>query len=148
MGQTLTAGVGTIEDANVLPTFPGDYTFQWQRLDADGTNPVDIQGATSQTYALTADDAGRKVTVTVSFSDGANNPETRPSLKPGPAGGTVEFPALTIGFEDDATRYTVEGDSVDVAVVLSGPPGRPVTIPMSIDTPDSVRLLPTTRHRT
>ena len=50
-GETLTAEMGTIADADGLPTtFPDDYTLQWIRVDADGSsNPVNI-GTGMQTY--------------------------------------------------------------------------------------------------
>ena len=70
-GETLTAGMGDIADADGLPaTFPGDYAFQWVRVDADGTsNASDITNATANTYTLTADDVGKRVSVRVSFFD-------------------------------------------------------------------------------
>ena len=70
-GETLTAGMGNIADADGLPaTFPGDYEFQWVRVDADGTsNASDITNATANTYTLTADDVGKRVRVRVSFFD-------------------------------------------------------------------------------
>ncbi len=81
VGQTLTAAIGDIDDADVLPaTFPDDYTFQWVRLDADGTsNPTDITGATTNTYTLTAQDAGKKVRVRVGFTDQLGREEARES---------------------------------------------------------------------
>ena len=47
-GHTLTAGDGTWSG-----THPLDYTYQWQRCDADGSNCTDIAGATDSTYDLT-----------------------------------------------------------------------------------------------
>ncbi|MYD65996.1 MAG: hypothetical protein F4X26_08495, partial [Chloroflexi bacterium] len=75
-GQTLTAGLGTIADADGLPTttFPTGYTFQWVRV--DGMTENDISGATSRTYTLTANDVGKTVKVKVSFTDGGGTPET------------------------------------------------------------------------
>ena len=76
VGRTLTAGSGTIADLDGLPAaFPGGYTFQWVREDAGGTNAADIEGATSATYVLTAADAGSKVRVRASFTDGDGNEE-------------------------------------------------------------------------
>ena len=97
VGETLTAGQGTIDDADGLPsgTFPAGYSFQWVRVDADGTsNPADISGATSRTYTLEAADLGKRVRVKVSFTDGGGNPETLTS-DAFPAGGTVLGPAGT-----------------------------------------------------
>ena len=71
VGETLTAGVGTIADTDGLPTttFPMGYEFQWVRVETDGTTENDITGQTSQTYTLADDDAGKTVKVKVSFKD-------------------------------------------------------------------------------
>ncbi len=77
VGQTLTAGQGNIADVDGLPagTFPDDYSFQWVRVDSDGTNnPTDI-GTDSRTYDLVAADAGKKIKVEVSFTDDESNAE-------------------------------------------------------------------------
>ena len=71
VGETLTATIGDIADANGLPSsgFPSGYTFQWVRVDTDGTsNPAEIESATSSTYTLTEEDAGKKVKVQVGFT--------------------------------------------------------------------------------
>ena len=75
VGQTLTVGTDDLKDADGLtdPT----YTYQWVRV-AGGTE-TNISGATASTYTLTPADAGAQVKVTVSFTDDANNPETRTS---------------------------------------------------------------------
>ena len=85
-GHVLTAAAGTIADADGLS---GDYTYQWVRVDADGTsNPTPISGATYATYALTAADEGKRVKVQVSFIDDFGNGETRTSAAY-PSSGTV-----------------------------------------------------------
>ena len=82
-GQTLTAVQGTIDDEHGLPAtaFPLGYTFQWVLV--DGGTETDISGETSDTYTLTGAEAGKKVKVEVSFTDGASNPETRESAESG-----------------------------------------------------------------
>jgi hypothetical protein len=58
IGNTLTASPGGwLGDS-------GSYTYQWRH---DGSP---IPGATTNSYALTADDAGHLITVTVVASDG------------------------------------------------------------------------------
>ena len=81
LDRTLTADIGTMDDANGLPDgFPADYTFQWVRFDDDGmTNPTVIAGATSRTYALENVDAGKTIKVEVSFTDDLGYSETRSS---------------------------------------------------------------------
>ena len=100
VGQTLTATRGTIADADNLPatTFPTGYTFQWVRAEADETNPQDIAGATSHTYAPAAADVGKKLLVEVSFTDGGGTVETRAS-----------------GAMDDAVKARQESCAIDRA---------------------------------
>ena len=74
VGQTLTAATLGIADVDGL-TSP-TYGYQWVRVDADGTsNPTDITGATSATYKQVEADVGRKLRVTVSFTDDDGNDE-------------------------------------------------------------------------
>ena len=77
-GQVLGVDVTGIEDEDGL--YDVEYAYQWVRVDADGTsNEEDISGATAATYTLTADDAGKKVKVEVSFTDDFGSDEQRPS---------------------------------------------------------------------
>ena len=91
VAKVLTAGLGTIADAEGLPgTFPDDYTFQWVRVDADGTsNEADITGEESGTYTLVAADVGKKIKVEVSFTDDGSNAEGPLVSAAYPANGTV-----------------------------------------------------------
>ena len=76
VGQTLTAGTTAIMDANGLTSV--SYTYQWIRVATDNTE-TNIAAATASTYTLVAADQGTTIKVTVSFTDDANNPETRTS---------------------------------------------------------------------
>ena len=69
-GGTLTANLGTITDTDGLP---GPYTYQWKRDDSP------IGGETSSTYTVASADVGKTITVTVSFTDNAENQESRTS---------------------------------------------------------------------
>jgi hypothetical protein len=51
-GQTLTADRGRWSGG------PDQFTYQWKRCDAAGANCVDIPGATTATYVVSAADAG------------------------------------------------------------------------------------------
>ena len=87
VGQVLTATTGTIADADGLPS---NFTYQWVRVDADGTsNEADITGANSSTYPLADDDEIKKIKVKVSFTDNGGNSETRTSGAY-PTSGTVQ----------------------------------------------------------
>ena len=67
VGQTLAANTAGIADANGLTN--ATFSYQWLADDAD------IAGATGATYTLTDSDAGKTITVQVSFSDDAGNEE-------------------------------------------------------------------------
>ena len=127
VGQTLTAGAGTgtnaIADTDGLPrgTFPTRYTFQWVRFDADGTsNRTEISGATSQTYVLADDDAGKTIKVEVSFTDDLGYSETRTS---------------------DATA------AIAAATTATEVPSNWGLIPSGLTTGDTFRLLVVTSNR-
>ena len=87
VGQVLTATTGTIADTDGLPV---SFTYQWVRVDADGTsNEADITGANSSTYTLDGEDEGKKIKVKVSFTDNGGNSEMRTSGAY-PTSGTVQ----------------------------------------------------------
>ena len=73
-GQTLTAGTGNTADADGLPQNASDFAWQWIRA-ADETD-TPIQDATSSTYTLTDDDAGKQVKVVMSFTDSLSGVES------------------------------------------------------------------------
>ena len=73
-GQTLTAGMGNVADADGLPQNASDFAWQWIRA-ADETD-TPIQDATSSTYTLTDDDAGKQVKVVMSFTDSLSGVES------------------------------------------------------------------------
>ena len=68
VGQTLTASVDGISDADGLTNV--SYSYQWL---ADDT---EIDGATSSTYTVQSSDNGKAIKVRVSFSDDAGNEAT------------------------------------------------------------------------
>ena len=68
VGETLTAGVSGISDADGLTN--ATFIYQWLADDAD------ISGATSSTYTLVEADKGKAIEVRVSFTDDAGNAET------------------------------------------------------------------------
>ena len=77
VGMTLTAGKGDIADTDGLPsgTFPTGYSFQWMRVDSDGTNPVNV-GTDSNTYVPVTADIAKNIKVEVTFTDGGSTEET------------------------------------------------------------------------
>ena len=77
VGRVLTAAPGTIADANGL-TSP-TYRYQWLRADMASATGTAITGATGRTYTLANADQGKYIRVRVSFTDAANNSESRTS---------------------------------------------------------------------
>ena len=65
VGQTLTADVSNIQDANGLTNV--SYTYQWIRL--VGSVETEIIGATGVTYEVTITDTDRQLKVRVNFTD-------------------------------------------------------------------------------
>ena len=77
VGQVLTAESGTIADANGL-TRPR-YRYQWLRAETASGAGTAISGATGRTYTLAAADVGQYLRVRVSFTDDASHQESRTS---------------------------------------------------------------------
>ena len=86
VGEVLTPDVSAIADGDGLPD---TISYQWIRV--DGANETDIAGATSTTYRLTPDDAGRKVRFRVGFTDREGNSEALTS-DAFPQTGTAQAP--------------------------------------------------------
>ena len=116
--QTLSASTSGIMDPNGLSN-PG-FTYQWVRLDSDGTsNATDIAGATSATYALTANDIGKKIAVAVRLTDDHGYsaklesdpfPETGTILSLPPLAPVVETLVGNLGQANDTTYHLTATD--------------------------------------
>ena len=103
VGETLTADVSGIADADGLTQVV--FRYQWVR--DDGTGESDIAGATSSTYTLVDADQGNTVKARVSFTDDANNGQTKYSaatdeVAAAVQGGPVWSASITVG-EDSST---------------------------------------------
>ena len=68
VGATLRVSLSALDDADGLSG--ATFTYQWLADDEE------IQDATDSTYVLDADDEGKAIRVTVSFTDDAGNEET------------------------------------------------------------------------
>ena len=71
--HTLTVDTSDIADADGLTHASYTWLYQWLR------NGSEIRGATDSTYTLVDADAGKAIKVKVSFTDDANNQESRTS---------------------------------------------------------------------
>ena len=69
VGRTLGVDTADIMDTDGL-TSPG-FTYEWFRVDQDGTNPVSI--GTAATYTFVAADLAKRIEVLVNFTNDANN---------------------------------------------------------------------------
>jgi len=70
-GETLTAH-DTLADADGL----GAISYQWQSLSNNGSTWSNISGATTNTYALTASEVGKTISVKESYHDGGGTDES------------------------------------------------------------------------
>ena len=116
VGQTLTAGTTAIMDADGLTSV--SYTYQWIRVATDNTE-TNIASATASTYTLVAADQGTTVKVTVSFTDDANNPETRTSAATAAVAAEVTGTPEPEPFEVDIVgvpEVAVTGESYELTV--------------------------------
>ena len=104
-GETLTASTAGIADVEGRSN--ATYSYQWIRVDADGTsNATDIAGATSSTYTAVAADVGKKLKVKVSYTDNEGSDEQRTS-DAWPSSGTIIDPDVGI-----CTRTQVVQDAL------------------------------------
>ena len=73
VGATLSAGTTGIMDFDGLTSV--SYTYQWIRVDVDGTsNPVNV-GTDDEEYTLVPADEGKRIKVQVTFTDDDSNAE-------------------------------------------------------------------------
>ena len=126
VGKMLTAGTSAIMDADGVP---GSLTYQWVRVDSDGSNTADISGATSSTYPLVAADVGKKLKVKVSFTDNAGNSESLTSDAYPSSGTIVPETANTAPTfdEGDSTTRTFNETVGDATVGAASDIGTPVS---------------------
>ena len=121
VGETLTAGITGIADADGLSGVA--YNYQWL---ADDT---EIDGATGSTYTVQSSDAGKPIKVQVTFTDDAGNDETLTS----PATDAVAAApqpniAITSDPDDDDSTFAFWydegvygiGDDIEVTVTFNG----------------------------
>ena len=96
VGKTLEADTSGIDDEDGI----SNATFSYQWVSNDGTDDTDISGATGDSYALVSDDQGKTIKVRVSFTDDADNDESRTSgatdaVAPKPNSAATGAPAIS-----------------------------------------------------
>ena len=128
VGQTLTAVTTDIQDADGL----GDFAYQWK---ADETN---IAEAMDSSYRLTNNEVGKRITVTVSFTDGIGTEETVTSQPTAAVRDAVTRPppppppVLTVAFDLASYSTTEGGDPVTLRVALNRTSNQDLTIPITV----------------
>ena len=125
VGLTLTASTAGIAD---LDGVSNSFTYQWIRVDDDGTSNAANIGADSSAYTLTAAEEGKKVLVEVSFTDNGGSSEGPLASAAYPSSGTVVN--LTVSF-GETTYMVTENGTISVIVHLSADPERTVAIPIT-----------------
>ena len=116
VGETLTGMANNLADLNGLPENATDYSLQWVRI--DGTTQTPISGATSNSYTLVAADAGKRVKVRVSFTDGLGFEEVIESAEI-----TIRAmmpPATCPAYSTPTGQTQVWNGTVTVAAITSG----------------------------
>ena len=68
-GETLTADISALRDADGLPADAAGYSYQWQRSDGSGGFDEHSANANQSTYTLGDADVGQTVRVAVSYTD-------------------------------------------------------------------------------
>ena len=128
VGQTLTAVTTDIQDADGL----GDFAYQWK---ADETN---IAEAMDSSYRLTNNEVGKRITVTVSFTDGIGTEEAVTSQPTAAVRDAVTRPppppppVLTVAFDLASYSTTEGGDPVTLRVALNRTSNQDLTIPITV----------------
>ena len=138
VGETLMADKGTIADADGVPT---TLTYQWIRV--DGSNEMDISGATSSSYTLVTADDGKEFKVKVSFTDDLGSEEERISDRfPPPPTPTVSiaavYPNALIRVANPEFRVTISAaqtSAVTVNISIDQDAGYLSSTTQSIDIP-------------
>ena len=110
VGEPLTVDLSTIDDPDGIPNV-SEATIQWS---ADG---VDIDGATDPAYRPLPADEGKRIAVTVSFTDGGGMDEGPLTSDPAtvalsPLGDVIYSTVMTVE-EDDLFGATHYGYSVE-----------------------------------
>ena len=115
VGEILMALTSGISDADGLPA---SFTYQWVRVDSDGTSTETGVGSNSNSYSPTAADVGKKIRVKVSFTDNAGNSEGPLTSDAYPASGTIA-PASTTPPPDTDLLVSNTGEALANGVTSS-----------------------------
>ena len=96
VGETLTADTSGISDTDGLDNV--SFSYQW--IHSDGTDDLDVGGATSATYTVAATDEGKAIKLRVNFTDDKGSVESLTS------------PATSVVPVEVAFTFTIDGTTV------------------------------------
>ena len=106
VGETLTADTSGISDTDGLDNV--SFSYQW--IHSDGTDDLDVDGATGATYAVTATDVDKAIKLRVNFTDDKGSVESLTS----PATSVVPI-EVTFTFNIDGTTVTCDSYNIQPA---------------------------------
>lgn len=119
VGATLTANAGIWTSVPAISA----YTYQWQRSSDGGTtNFIDISGATTLSYTVTAADIGfpLRIRVTATNTNGTSSPQPSVATLAGVPGYNVTVPTVRGNFVVGQTLESTDGTwSSPYAITLS-----------------------------
>ena len=92
-GSAVIGGSLTVSNGTWSPT-PTSFSRQWQRCDSDGSNCINISGATGQSYGVRADDVGHRIRALVTARTSAGQ-TTVASSASGVVSGTTTTTLVT-----------------------------------------------------
>ena len=105
-GETLTATTTSISDSDGLTGTV--FAYQWVRHDLATETDIDIEGATGQTYDVTAEDGGKALKVRVTFTDDAGNEESLTSYAVIASPSVVVPEPMTATTHDGSAAFTFD----------------------------------------
>ena len=124
VGRLLTAGTSGIADADGLGNVV--YAYQWVRL--EGTEELDIAGATDASYRPVGVDVGRMLRVRVSFTDDQENAETAVSVATEAVAG---LPVVGIGAVASPVTEGTDTHAV-FGLTRTGPTSEALTVTVTV----------------
>ena len=124
VGRLLTADTSGITDADGL----GNVVYEYQWVRRDGTEEVDIAGATAASYRPVGVDVGRMLLVRVSFTDDGYNAETATSVATEAVAG---LPEVGIGAESSPVTEGTDTRAV-FGLTRTGPTSEALTVTVTV----------------
>ena len=136
VGRTLSAAKGSIADGNGLTKADNEdagfaYSYQWIRVDSDGTsNPMNV-GTDSDAYPLVAADEDKQIRVRVSFVDDNGYAEARTS-DAYPSADTV-LPSSAVSLVLSAASIRENGGTTRITARLNVESSADTTVTVSVE---------------